>query len=49
MLLVAHDPGKGNSRLLAGFQIQRFDFRFWIKAQPKAKATGLRELSGAYP
>jgi hypothetical protein len=38
MLLVPHDPGKGNPRLLAGFQIQRFRFRFWIKAQPKAKA-----------
>jgi hypothetical protein len=38
MLLVAHDPGKGKSRRLADFQIQRFSFRFWIKAQPKAKA-----------
>jgi hypothetical protein len=39
MLFVAHDPGNGNSRLLAGFQMQRFSFRFRIKAQPKAKAT----------
>jgi hypothetical protein len=44
MLFVVHDPGKGKSRLFADFQIQRFSFRLEIKAQPKAKATGLRGI-----
>jgi hypothetical protein len=46
MPLAAHDPGKGNSRLSADFQIQRFSFRFRIKAQPKAKATMINETNG---
>jgi hypothetical protein len=37
MLLIAHDPGKGvRGRSLVSDSA--ISFRFWIKAQPKAKA-----------
>jgi hypothetical protein len=49
MLLVVRDPGKGNPRLSADFQIQRFSFRFRIKAQPKAKATMINGTAGSGP
>jgi hypothetical protein len=37
MLFMVHDPGKGNSRLLAEFQIQQFSFRFGLNHNQKRK------------